>query len=114
MNGMCIHCRARPGNRRRGLCYRCYITPSIRTQYKPLINPGGRCRRDRPTCWACGKPSLIARYLQKHGWYIRPSGAAGNRFFEVYCPECFAEWGWPDWESFDREHPDNAALQVPR
>ena len=63
----CRHCRAKPGTRCRGLCYRCYVTPSIRARYpaettaERTTDYGPVCRhckakkinRPRGLCWTC-------------------------------------------------------------
>jgi hypothetical protein len=44
-------------------------------------------------CFACGK--LVAgKYAAARGWKLRPFPPWN--FSEVYCPDCFAEWGWPE------------------
>lgn len=54
---------------------------------------------DMPECWGCGERAPVRTWVEKHGWQSREtlvySGAAHKRR-EIYCPECFAEWGWPD------------------
>jgi hypothetical protein len=42
---LCLHCHARPSNRPRGLCWRCYYTPGVAGQYPARKYGGGR----RPT-----------------------------------------------------------------
>ena len=44
----CLHCRASPASRPRGLCYRCYDTLRIRAPYPPIRKKsrrGIKCRR---------------------------------------------------------------------
>lgn len=51
-----------------------------------------------PRCWACGELAPRLTWNQLLGWVARPINLArcGNRAQEMYCPTCFAEWGWPD------------------
>lgn len=45
-----------------------------------------------PTCWACGRTCNV-KHLKRDGWQVRPFL---SRVKEVYCPDCFARWGWGD------------------
>jgi hypothetical protein len=49
-------------------------------------------------CWVCGKSGPY-RYLLKNGWYVREIPLMSDKCREVYCPTCFAQWGWPDWKA---------------
>jgi len=48
-----------------------------------------------PVCWACGKKSAATRFERQPGWMTRWIAIGGVRHAEIYCPECFATWGWP-------------------
>lgn len=73
----CRHCRAKPGTRGRGLCYRCYVTRPIRERYSAettaerTTDYGPVCRhckakkinRPRGLCWNCYySPGVKERY----------------------------------------------------
>ena len=51
-------------------------------------------------CWACGSGTGYRNHIPP-GWVKRAVRFSGQHFVEVYCPTCFAEWGWPaltEWE----------------
>lgn len=50
---------------------------------------------DRPVCWACGIPAPKQNHLVTEGWHSRWERIEGQPMKETYCPDCFAEWGWP-------------------
>ena len=66
----------------------------------PLFEDGPPVPDDGPTeCWGCGVKPGRATWLEKIGWASRPATAASifdGTKKETYCPDCFAEWGWPD------------------
>lgn len=50
-----------------------------------------------PECWCCGLRNPARAHLRKFGWEVRPApSAVGGGIVEMYCPSCYAEWGWPD------------------
>jgi hypothetical protein len=98
---ICVHCCKKKVNRPRGLCWGCYYTPGVRDLY-PITSKFGKRSGVRPepvTCWACGKPAGRKSHVNKIGWKVRHINltAQSRPTNEVYCPECFARWGWPDW-----------------
>ena len=55
----------------------------------------------RTECWACGVAAPRSSWLGKIGWETRPADLLPGQCsldskYEAYCPDCFAEWGWPD------------------
>lgn len=50
----------------------------------------------RAVCWCCGATCPSGSWVDNSGWYCRGINLAGWCGSEIYCPECFAEWGWPD------------------
>lgn len=49
-----------------------------------------------PVCWACGKPSPKHSKISTIGWQVREIRIEHWTEREIYCPDCFAEWGWPE------------------
>jgi len=51
-------------------------------------------------CWCCGKPAphTLTQFLGRLGWAVRRVQLLPSKPTEpeLYCPECFHEWGWPD------------------
>ena len=48
-------------------------------------------------CWLCGKSAGRSAHVRKLGWAVRLVRFWGQYTAdEVYCPECFAEHGWPE------------------
>lgn len=50
-------------------------------------------------CWACGRLAPLNSGYSAHcqGWVSRTLDYLGwPTLKELYCPECFARWGWPD------------------
>jgi hypothetical protein len=56
-------------------------------------------------CWCCGRPPDPARgekqsHMDHSGWAVRVTqfalGGDSYEARELYCPDCFGEWGWPD------------------
>jgi len=50
-------------------------------------------------CWACGRlaPRNSGWSARANGWVSRQLGYIGfPGIRELYCPECFKRWGWPD------------------
>lgn len=93
---MCVHCKERPATRGRGLCWGCSRTPVVKAMYAPL--PGGeRSGVGMPECWACGAAAPRRARLLEIGWRSRTGRHGTKTLTEVYCPGCFAAWGWPDW-----------------
>ena len=66
-------------------------------------NYGNKCRQaadGKVLCWACGvvcTPPLGPRWSERSGgWVSRKTVVMQtHKETEVYCPQCFAEWGWP-------------------
>lgn len=55
-----------------------------------------KARNPYGVCWACNRPGLNAKSLRKRGWRVRLTEVSGSVWVrEMYCPACFAEWGWP-------------------
>lgn len=62
--------------------------------------PRGSGPRDKKVymrCMACPAKSHMCR-AKKDGWAVRPIPGHGLRVKEVYCPRCFAKYGWPQLE----------------
>ncbi len=89
----CHHCKRVRTNRGRGLCFLCHEDPAILARYAPA---GGkqRVKRRPPSCWACGKVCPKGTHILRAGWFFRELSNECER--EIYCPECFAEYGFPD------------------
>jgi hypothetical protein len=51
---------------------------------------------DGSACWCCGAVPPVSTWVAKHGWHVREIMTGCHRAKEMYCPDCFAEWGWPD------------------
>lgn len=66
-------------------------------------NPKPRKQRP-PECWACGKLAPQCSYVGRFGWRTRAVQVEYYTMTEVYCPDCFARWGWP--EPIERESPE--------
>lgn len=49
-------------------------------------------------CWCCGKTTSRTSGFHLMGWVSRTYGV-GISHKEIYCGECFAEWGWPTEET---------------
>lgn len=49
------------------------------------------------SCWACGRV-CSRKDANEEGWVSRRDKHGGRDYHltEIYCPECFAMWGWPD------------------
>jgi hypothetical protein len=60
--------------------------------------PGFAEARGEVACWACARaaPSRSSVTLWARGWRCRVVACIGVALREVYCPECFSRWGWPD------------------
>lgn len=59
--------------------------------FEPPVRDEGLTR-----CWCCGAVPPRRSHVVKYGWEARwlvLYGAVKVR--EVYCPDCFAEFGWP-------------------
>lgn len=51
-------------------------------------------------CWCCGKRTTRTAGFHLMGWVSRKVWYSRRcALREVYCGECFAEWGWPTEES---------------
>lgn len=48
-----------------------------------------------PECWACGVRCPRRTHVRKIGWMQRAFRVVNGYERETYCPDCFAEWGWP-------------------
>jgi len=53
-----------------------------------------RSHPQRARCWACGR-SEWAKRLRPGGWAVRAIESGKARYLEIYCPDCYAQWGWP-------------------
>jgi hypothetical protein len=71
---VCRHCRVGNPSRARGLCYQCFLSPSIRHQYGPVSYHGrrgiGNLRGavplpDEPTTAAPGTPEKLAEFERR-------------------------------------------------
>ncbi|VTS00531.1 unnamed protein product [Tuwongella immobilis] len=49
----------------------------------------------RCQCWACDALAPPYRSADWARWHVRETSGY-PRLLEIYCPACFAEWGWPD------------------
>lgn len=61
-------------------------------------------KRRRARCWCCNRLSpCYATELHHHkiGWQTRIIYPAGAPVYEVYCKECFSEYGWPNYEKLN-------------
>lgn len=89
---ICLHCKEKEANKPRGLCFVCYTDRSIRRLYASKTKRGlGAETVIR--CDACGtlaNPML----MKKRGWKSRR--VPGFAVQDVYCPDCFRQWGWGD------------------
>lgn len=47
-------------------------------------------------CWSCPATTRDRVNLYVIGWRCRTLRKVGCRIREVYCPDCFARWGWGD------------------
>jgi hypothetical protein len=104
----CRHCQRPRRIFGRGLCQACYKDAAIKSQYPPLSRGGKRPRglgvpatgRIGIECWACGVvgPYPAPGWAEKSGWATRKIllPCSCLPVSESYCPECFAEWGWPE------------------
>ncbi|VTS08513.1 hypothetical protein [Tuwongella immobilis] len=45
-------------------------------------------------CWCCGIPAPGTASRERRDWHAREF-MKGICEREIYCPACFAEWGWP-------------------
>lgn len=54
------------------------------------LSRGGGCVVE---CWACGA-RVDGRVLDKRGWQMRTSEQFGESIREIYCANCFREYGW--------------------
>lgn len=48
-----------------------------------------------PRCWACGAIAPKQSHNVEFGWRSRLVVIEKTWVSENYCPDCFAEWGWP-------------------
>lgn len=56
----------------------------------------------RGKCWCCGIPAPGPNSLARRSWASRQF-MDWTREREIYCPECFEEWGWP---TIDEQQPE--------
>jgi hypothetical protein len=94
---LCKHCGIRFGTRCRGLCWTCHGNVAIRDQYPPKDKGRNSGKQELPTCWGCSRPATRRTHLVKDGWAVREVSLNVGMapMSECYCPECFAEYGWP-------------------
>lgn len=65
------------------------------------VEPDSQAEAKRPVCMACGKVCEVYTWATKYGWAVREMKLQGDSAIsidEVYCPACFAQWGWPNEE----------------
>lgn len=93
----CVHCKVKPVNRPRGLCWNCFYDPAIQALYPCL--PGGSKgpRSVLPECWGCGVLAPKRSSLGAVGWHVRTTRHGRYLMREVQCPSCHQAHGWPDW-----------------
>jgi len=53
-------------------------------------------RKTRSQCWACDSYCESGNLVASAGWYSRKLSGTYAAVREVYCPECFNQWGWGD------------------
>ena len=52
-------------------------------------------------CWCCGVDAPRPSHVSAVGWAVRTVMLSGGNARETYCPQCFAEWGWPETQEND-------------
>ena len=57
--------------------------------------PKRKPRPQPPECWACGTACPTGTRVAAAGWRKRVVLTLGIPLVELYCPVCFAQWGWP-------------------
>lgn len=50
--------------------------------------------RMKPQCFACDTPAESEPAFTAYGWHSRVVGFMGVTIREIYCPPCFARYGW--------------------
>lgn len=56
----------------------------------------GRGKPEPVTCWCCGARAPGGSLCDRHGWHKRVIHLCRVPTVEVYCPDCFREYGFPD------------------
>lgn len=91
----CRNCSRVRHNRGAGLCWTCRADPAVQQRFGVGAHGPKRQRAAPPECWACNAPCPLGTHVARAGGHRREIVLTGALMVEVYCPGCFAVWGWP-------------------
>jgi hypothetical protein len=97
----CANCCRMRTTRGHGLCWKCHRNPVVLARFARTK----KVKPQSPECWACGVTCPSGTRIAKAGWAKRVVSVLAVELVEMYCPACFARWGWPDVPECTAEEP---------